>query len=291
MQQPILSPNNISKSGIGLRALHMRELLNSCYDIGFLEAHTENYFGGGVFRKQIRQIAEKYPLSLHGVSLSLGRADGLDQDHLHQVSELVHELKPLFVSEHLAWSAYSHIHVPDLLPLPYTHEALEIFVEHIDQLQERIGRQVLIENPSNYLAFANLDYTEPEFLSELARRSGCGLLLDINNITVSAYNLEQNPKTYLDTLSAKESVKQFHLAGYQVNRLKTGEDIRIDTHGQAVPPDVWQLYEYALVKLGDKPTLIEWDTDIPDLNILRAEAAKADASRQHIKERCHIYVA
>lgn len=174
-----------------------------------------------------------------------------------------------------------------MLPLPYTHEALDIFIEHIEQFQDQIGRQILIENPSNYLAFANLDYTEPEFLSELARRSGCGLLLDINNIAVSAHNLGQDPRAYINALSARENVKQFHLAGYQVNRLESGEDIRIDTHGQPVRPDVWGLYEYALTQLGDQPTLIEWDTDIPPLDILVAEATKADAIRQRIKEDSH----
>ena len=281
----------ISRSGIGLRAPHMRELLDQHADVGFLEAHTENYFGGGVIRKQIRQIANTYPVSLHGVGLSLGRADGLDQDHIRQVKALVEEINPVFVSEHLAWSAYRHIYVPDLLPLPYTHEALDVFVRHVEEFQELVGQQILIENPSNYIAFEHLDYTEPEFLSTLARRSGCGLLLDINNIAVSAHNLGLDPRAYIDAISVSDSVKQFHLAGYQVNQLETGEDIRIDTHGESVHPDVWGLYEYALAQLGDQPTLIEWDTDIPSLDILLAEAAKADVIRSRVKEGSHAHTA
>jgi len=264
------------QSGIGLRAPHMRELLTSKVSIGFLEAHSENYFGGGLARKQIRKIAEMYPVTLHGVGLSLGRADGLDQEHINQIKSLAYEINPIFISEHLSWSGYSHSHVPDLLPIPFINEALNVFVDHVNEFQNKIGRQILVENPSNYLAFAKLNYTETEFLNTLVDRTGCGLLLDINNIAVSSYNLGYDPVAYIDKIKADGRVKQFHLAGYQINQLENGEKVYLDTHGKPVYPEVWKLYTHALQRFGVIPTLIEWDTDIPSLDILVAEAAKAD---------------
>ena len=275
-------------SGIGLRTPHVRELLTSKVKVGFLEAHSENYFGGGNPRKLLSQIAEIYPLSLHGVGLSLGRADGLDQKHLGQIKLLVDEINPIFVSEHLTWSAYNHIHVPDLLPIPFINEAMDIFVEHVSEFQDKIGRQILIENPSNYLAFDNLDYSEPEFLNELADRSGCGLLLDINNIRVSAHNLDYDPKAYIDSIRADGRVKQFHLAGYLINRLDNGEKIYLDTNSKPVYPEVWDLYEYALSRFPDVKTLIEWDVDIPELDVLVAEANKANIIYKRVKEESNV---
>ncbi len=275
------------RSGIGLRSPHVRELLNTKAPVGFLEAHSENYFGGGLPRQQIRQIAALYPVTLHGVGLSLGRADGLDQNHLHQIKRLVDEINPVFVSEHVTWSAYSHTHVPDLLPLPFINEALDIFADHVSAFQDTIGRPILVENPSNYLAFAKTDYTETEFLNALSERTGCGLLLDINNIAVSAHNLGYDPVAYIDGIKADGRVKQFHLAGYQVNALENGETIYLDTHGQPVYPEVWALYAHALRRFGDVPTLIEWDTDLPALDVLVAEAAKADTLRASVKGERH----
>ena len=275
------------RSGIGLRSPHVRELLASKAPIGFLEAHSENYFGGGLPRKQIRQIADMYPVTLHGVGLSLGRADGLDQEHIRQIKTLADEINPVFVSEHLTWSGYSHTHVPDLLPVPFINEALDTFSDHVSEFQDKIGRQILVENPSNYLAFANLDYTETEFLNALAERTGCGLLLDINNIAVSAHNLGYNALAYIDDIKADGRVKQFHLAGYQVNEIEGGETVLLDTHGKPVYPEVWELYAHALRRFGDVPTLIEWDTDIPTLDVLVAEAAKADNVRNRVKGERH----
>ena len=269
------------KSGIGLRSIHVQELLTHETSLGFLEAHSENYFGGGAPRQQIRQLAEIYPLSLHSVGLSLGRADGLDQSHMNQLGSLVQELNPLFVSEHLSWSAYHHVHTPDLLPLPLVNEALDIFVAHVAQLQDALGRHILIENPSNYLAFAKTDYSETEFLNTLVSRSGCGLLLDINNIFVSAHNLGYNPFTYVDEIIADGRVQQMHLAGYQINKLANGEQVYLDTHSKPVYPQVWELYQYALRRFGNVSTLIEWDTDIPPLGVLLEEAAKADVIGAH----------
>lgn len=274
-------------SGIGLRAPHVRELLDSKANVGFLEAHSENYFGGGQPRKVLKQISEMYPVTLHGVGLSLGRADGLDPEHIRQIKSLVNDINPVFVSEHLTWSGYSHTHVPDLLPIPFINEALDVFAVHVNEFQENIGRQILVENPSNYLAFSNLDFTETEFLNALADRTGCGLLLDVNNIAVSAHNLGYDPIVYIDGIKADGRVKQFHLAGYQVNELEGGEKIYLDTHGKPVYPEVWELYAHALRRFGDLPTLIEWDADIPALDVLVAEAAKADDVRTRVKGELH----
>jgi uncharacterized protein len=265
----------IRKTGIGLRAPHMQELLTTSIDIGFLEAHSENYFGGGAAPKALQQLSKQYPISLHGVGLSLGRADGLDIEHLHALKKLVQAINPVFVSEHLSWSAYQHLHVPDLLPIPCTKEALSIFSRHVQQLQEALGRQILIENPSNYLAFKEMDYDEPSFLVEIVQRTGCGLLLDINNIAVSSHNLGYDAHAYLNAIPSAGYVQQMHLAGHQAST-----DVWIDTHGDYVAQSVWALYHLALHRFGDAPTIIEWDTDIPPLSTLCKEAAKADAIRK-----------
>jgi len=276
--------SGLEKSGVGLRAPHVDELIAQRSPVGFLEAHSENYFGGGKNRAQIREIAEMYPVTLHGVGLSLGRTDGLDQDHLRQIATLAKEIDPLFISEHLTWSGYSHSHVPDLLPIPFTNEALDVFAQHVNDFQDAVGRQILVENPSNYLAFADLDYSETDFLNELVAKTGCGLLLDINNIAVSANNLGYNPEDYIDNIRT-DAVKQFHLAGYEVKPQPDGTNIYLDTHGLPVYPEVWKLYKRALKRFGDTPTLIEWDTDIPTLNVLEAEAAKADVIRREAEAK------
>lgn len=282
-----MQQHTLERSGIGLRSPHVRELLDSKANIGFLEAHSENYFGGGQPRKLLKQISEMYPVTLHGVGLSLGRADGLDEEHIRQIKSLVEDMNPVFVSEHLTWSGYSHIHVPDLLPIPFINEALDVFAAHVLEFQDKIGRQIIVENPSNYLAFANLDYTETEFLNALVDRTGCGLLLDINNIAVSAHNLGYYALSYIKDIKDDGRVKQFHLAGYQVNELEDGGKIYLDTHGKPVYPEVWELYAYALRRFGDVPTLIEWDADIPALDVLIAEAAKADDVRTRVKGERH----
>ena len=268
--------------GIGLRSPHIAEIVARQPPVGFLEVHTENYFGGGAKLKTLETLRSHYPLSFHGVGLSLGRADGLDQDHLRQVAKLVKRFEPMQVSEHLSWSAYGHVATPDLLPVPFTHEALAIFTAHIDAFQTAVGRQVLIENPSNYLAFDGLDFDEPEFLSLLAERTGCALLLDINNIYVSAHNLGRDPYAYFDGLRGK--VRQYHLAGHDA---APGSNLLVDTHGQPVRDEVWALYDAARARFGDAAPLIEWDSAIPPLDVLLAEAVKADARREKVKEACH----
>ena len=271
------------RTGIGLRAPHISELCTLRPQVGFLEVHTENYFGGGPKLKVLEQLRRDYALSFHGVGLSLGRADDLDTGHLKQVAALVERFEPALVSEHLSWSAYGHVHVPDLLPLPFTDAALDVFAAHVDQFQNAVGRQVLIENPSNYLAFNGLDYDEPAFLLELVRRTGCALLIDINNIFVSARNLGRDADAYLAALGDGRDVREFHLAGHDVAPGDDGLSLLIDTHGQPVCDEVWALYTRALGRFGDRPSLIEWDSALPALDVLLAEAAKADAVRDAVR--------
>lgn len=272
-------------TGIGLRAPHIADIAAQKPDVGFLEVHSENYFGGGVKLKILEGLRADYPLSFHGVGLSLGRADGLDRDHLRKLKALIERFDPCLVSEHLSWSAYSHTAVPDLLPLPFTVEALDIFTRHIDEFQSAIGRPILIENPSSYLAFDGLDFDEPEFLTLLAQRTGCGILLDINNIYVSAHNLGRDPGAYLAGFTVPRQVQQYHLAGHT----KVG-DLLIDTHGARVPAPVWSLYAQALETIGHRPTLIEWDSDIPSVDVLLDEAAAADRYRHAALGRSLVHV-
>ena len=276
--------HSLLKTGIGLRAPHVRELLATKVDVGFLEAHSENYFGGGKNRKDLCSLAQMYPISLHGVGLSLGRADGLDDRHLKQLKNLIDVVKPVFVSEHLSWSAYQHIHVPDLLPLPFTKEALSIFAEHIDVFQETIGRQILVENPSNYLAFADLDYSEPEFLNLLVERTGCALLLDINNIAVSAHNLGYDAKAYIDAIPWTHVFSNFTS---QVIKSITLKKVKLSTLIRMAKQSIQKFGNFILrnQRFGDVPTLIEWDTDIPALDVLCAETDKADHIRCHNREK------
>lgn len=264
----------ITTTGIGLRAPHVAEVRETRPAAGFLEVHTENYFGGGVKLRHLESLRHDYPLSFHGVGLSLGRADGLDEDHLAHVAALVRRFEPELVSEHLSWSAFGHFATPDLLPVPLTREALDICSAHVSRFQEAVGRPVLIENPSTYVALDG-DYDEPEFLLALAARTGCKLLIDLNNIHVSARNCGHDATCYLTGLGNGGAIGEYHLAGH--------DDIGgllVDTHGKPVPDPVWALYDEALARFGDRPTLIEWDSDIPPLDRLLAEAATADAHRQ-----------
>jgi uncharacterized protein (UPF0276 family) len=266
------------KSGLGIRSELFGPIENALPEFGFLEAHSENYFGESIGRAKLLSLREHYPVSLHGVGLSLGRADDLDQRHLAQLKQLVDDVEPMLVSEHLAWSAYSHRHLPDLLPLPLTSQALDIICQHIDQMQTALSRQILIENPSNYLLFEQLQIPEPEFLNELAKRTGCGLLMDVNNIHVSAINVGRDSREYIDSVNSA-AIAQYHLAGYtEVTLDKQGgsETVLIDTHNQTVYDPVWALFEHALQLHGVRPTLFEWDSDFPEFSILQTECRKAD---------------
>ena len=261
--------------GIGLRAQHHEEMLLRRPDLGWLEVHSENYFGcGGVARQYLQQIRAHYPLSLHGVGLSMGSTDPLDGGHLCELMRLVQELEPMLVSEHLSWGSVDGRFTNDLLPLPYTEEALQHMVDRVSQLQELLQRQILIENVSSYLQFACSAMSEWEFLAALSKRAGCGILLDINNIYVSAMNHGFDAHAYIQYIPP-HAVLEMHLAGHTINQVGE-QEIRIDTHSTHVCEPVWELYRVAVERFGPVPTLIEWDTDIPALDVLIAEAAKAE---------------
>jgi uncharacterized protein len=261
-------------AGIGLRAPHLAEIARDRPATGFLEIHAENYLGASPATRTIERLRETYAFSIHAVGLSLGSSEGLDEHHLARVAALVKRLEPAYVSDHLSWSVHGGHYFNDLLPLPYTEEALDVVVGNLGRLQEALGRQVSIENPSCYLGFAHSTLSEPEFLSELARRSGCGLLLDINNIVVTAHNLRLDPCDWLQALP-DEAITEYHLAGHAVNDCD-GEPMLIDDHGSRVGPEAWALFDDVIRRYGARPTLIEWDTDIPALPVLLDEAAKAD---------------
>jgi uncharacterized protein len=261
-------------AGIGLRSPLLAEVARERPAIGFLEIHAENYLAPSPALQVVERLRADYPLSLHAVGLSLGSADGLDEAHLARVAALAKRLEPAWVSDHLSWSVSGGCYFNDLFPLPYTEEALEVVVRNVGRLQEALGRQVAIENPSCYLGFAHSTLSEPEFLSKLVRQSGCGLLLDANNIVVTAHNLRLDAGDWLAGLPAA-SITEYHLAGHAVNDAD-GQPILIDDHGSKVSEGVWALYAEVLKRFGPRPTLIEWDTDIPPLAVLLDEAARAD---------------
>ena len=269
MNLPLLIPNPLV--GIGLRAQHYQDLFTTLpKSIGWLEIHSENYFSeGGKAHAYLAALREHYPISLHGVGLYIGSTDPLDPRHLQSLKALIERTEPMLVSEHLCWGAVNGKVLNDLLPLPYTEEALQHFCAKTTQVQEYLGRQILIENPSSYLQFAHSTIPEHEFLVAVAERAGCGILLDINNIYVSAINHDFDPYAYLATIP-NNTVQEIHLAGFENNGV-----CLIDTHSKPVCDDVWKLYQQALTRCGQVPTLIEWDADIPSLDVLLAEAARA----------------
>jgi len=265
----------VPPAGIGLRSQHLDELLRAPIRPVFLEVHAENYVRPSPSLEKVLRLRHDFEFTVHAVGLSLGSADGIDEKHLERIARLVERLQPALVSEHLSWSGFEGRFFNDLLPLPYTEEALEIVARNIGRVQDRLGRQVSIENPSAYLGFRASTLTEAEFLDELVRRSGCGLLLDINNVAVTAHNLGLDPADWLNELRG-EAITQFHLAGHARNVLDDGSTILIDDHGSRVGDGVWSLFDQILQRFGPRPTLIEWDTDIPPLAVLLDEAARAD---------------
>jgi uncharacterized protein len=265
-----------ARAGIGLRAPHHDAVVSQWPRVAWFEAHSENYFAdGGAQLDYLAKVRESYPLSLHGVGLSLGSTDPLDREHLGRLKRLVDWSEPAFVSEHLSWSAVDGTHLNDLLPLPYTEEALDHMIVRVAQLQDYLGRRVLIENISSYLRFDGAQLEEWQFLGLLARATGCGLLVDVNNIYVGSRNHGFDAYRFISELP-RQSVVELHLAGHTVNRY-AGREILIDTHSAPVCDDVWQLYRHALRCFGALPTLIEWDADLPALDVLVAEADKANA--------------
>ena len=268
------------RSGIGLKPRHYPDVL-AAVERGdapaWAEIHPQNYFGaGGPPHRWLTAIAEHLPLSFHSVGLSLGSAAGADPDELEALAVLCARYEPAMVSDHLSWSNGPEDKFPDLLPIPYTHAALDHFVREVGRVQDRLGRAMLIENPSRYLAYAESDWGEVDFLHELCRRSGCGLILDINNVEVSAFNLGLDPMPWLDAFDPA-LVGEIHVAGHAVKDDDMGGTIAIDDHGSAVRPSCWALLERFIARAGPKPVLVEWDTDVPEYSVLMAETRVADA--------------
>ncbi len=269
------TPNLPALPGVGYKPQHYSDILANAAPVGWLEVHAENYMGdGGRPIAQLRFLAERFPISVHGLGLSIGGEGPLDKDHLNRLKHLCDWLQPASFSEHLAWSTHDSHFLNDLLPLPYTSATLTRVVDHIDQLQSLLGQQILLENPSSYLAFAESTYEEPQFLEEIAKRTGCGLLLDVNNVFVSAVNLKMDPHAYIDAF-ALSRVGEIHLGGHDEDQDDDGAPLLIDSHGREVADPVWSLLDYTLDRSGAKPILIEWDNDVPDWETLRGETVCA----------------
>lgn len=272
-----------SMSGVGLRGAHVRQVLAERPPISWFEVHSENVFSAGGFPiESLMRVRETYPVSLHGVGLSLGSTDPLNVEHIASLCQAIDRFAPVLVSEHLCWTSIDGRYMHDLLPLPYTSEALAHVVSRIEEVQDRLRRRILIENVCAYLEYEVSDYLEWDFLAAVAQKSGCGILLDINNLYVNSVNQGFDPADYIAAIPAK-LIEEIHLAGFSVQKVEDRE-ILIDTHNQRVWSPVWELYERTVAWCGPVPTLIEWDADLPSLAVLMDEAQKADA----IMGQCHV---
>ncbi len=271
-----------AKPGVGYKPQHYSDISATPGPLGWLEVHAENYMGdGGRPIAQLRHLSEQFPISVHGVGLSIGGEGRLDPDHLARLKHLVGWLNPASFSEHLAWSTHDSHFLNDLLPLPYTAATVARVADHIDEVQEALGRQMLLENPSSYLAFAESDMSETDFLKAVVERTGCGLLLDVNNVFVSATNLGFTPQGYIDSFPL-DKVGEIHLGGHDEDHDDHGAPLLIDSHGREVADPVWALLDYTLARSGPKPLLIEWDTDVPEWPVLAAEIARAAAALEMV---------
>jgi uncharacterized protein (UPF0276 family) len=262
--------------GIGLRVRHMPDIREALPKLDWLEVHPENYFRGARALAELDRVRRDFRLSLHGVGLSLGSATGLDHEHLTDLSELIRRVDPCVVSEHLSWSAVDGVYLNDLLPLPYTEESLAIVVENVQAAQNALGQSILIENPATYLRYRHSTIPEVEFLREVVRLTGCGVLCDVNNIYVSCFNQNLDPYAYLASVPA-HAVGEIHLAGHSRHEFAE-RTILIDDHGSRVSPPVMQLYQEAIARFGPIPTLVEWDRDVPALSVLLDEVDRVEAA-------------
>lgn len=261
--------------GVGFKAQHFDALLADPGPVRWIEVHAENYMGdGGRPLAQLTGLQEEFALSVHGVGLSIGGEGPLDRDHLARLKRLCDRVQPASFSEHLAWSTHGAEFLSDLLPLPYTEQTLARVAQHIDEVQQLLGRRMLLENPSSYLAFDASTLSETDFLAEVVERCGCGLLLDVNNVFVSAINLGLSPQAYIDAFPT-EHVGEIHVGGHDADTDEHGALLLIDSHGKAVVDPVWELLRATLAQTGPKPVLVEWDNDVPDWPVLRAEAERA----------------
>lgn len=280
MSNPAITPALPLIAGIGLRAPHIREVEERVPSAGWLEVHAENFMNRGAASTSLEKIRENYALSIHGVGLSLGSAVGIDRAHLERLKQACRRFEPAAVSEHLSWSIGDGIYLNDLLPIPHDEEALEIVVNNILQTQDALKRPIMIENLANYVGFARSTMTEPEFLSILTKRTGCGVLLDINNVFVSAKNMDFDPVTYIAGIPA-QAIGEIHLAGHIENQTPDGP-VLIDNHGSRIAYEVWSLYASTVERIGKRPTLIEWDSALPPIETLLGEAMWADLLAQSV---------
>lgn len=270
------APNLPTRAGVGLKPEHFQRIVETWPEVGFFEIHAENYMvDGGPFHHYLTRIRERYPLSIHGVGLSIGGETALDLRHLDMLAALLDRYAPQSFSEHLAWASHGDVFLNDLLPVPYTLKALQRVCDHVDQVQAHLKCRMLLENPATYIEFAATTMAEAEFIGEIVRRTGCGLLLDVNNVYVSCTNHNRDPYAYIRALP-HVAVGEIHLAGFAREQDGAGDPLLIDTHGAQVAQEVWQLYAYALEHSGPVATLIERDNDIPPLDILLGEARQAD---------------
>jgi uncharacterized protein (UPF0276 family) len=265
-----------ARGGVGLKAEHYRTIIDTSPDVGFFEVHAENYMGaGGPPHRYLSAIRERYPLSLHGVGLSIGADRPLDKDHIERLRRLIGRYRPGLFSEHLAWSSHDAGFLNDLLPVPYTTETLRRVVEHIDQVQTALGCQMLLENPSTYIAFAESTYTESDFIAEVVRRTGCCLLLDVNNVFVASTNQQWDPIAYIEGYPLAH-VREIHLAGNAKEADEGGRPLLIDAHDRPVEDAVWDLFALAVRLIGPVPALIEWDAEVPAWSTLARQAERAE---------------
>ncbi|OBX12014.1 DUF692 domain-containing protein [Gallibacterium genomosp. 3] len=274
----------ISGVGIGLKIEHFELMLQQPDYVDFVEIHAENYMvPGGAMHHYLQRIYDIYPLSLHGVGLSIGSDAALDEEHIDRLKALIDRYQPQLFSEHLAWSSHGVNFYNDLLPLAYTNKKLNQVCEHIDHLQHRLQRQMLLENPSTYVEFSANEMEETDFISEVVKRTGCGLLLDVNNVYVSAVNHQRDPYVYLQQLPLS-AVQQMHIAGYSEDQDANGERLLIDSHSEQVSSEVWQLYLFTLGLIGTKPTLLERDNNIPAFSELQKDLYQIQQAQQRYSQ-------
>src|SRR5437867_7825280 len=271
----------LSGAGAGLRLPHLADVVATRPSAAWFEIHPENFLANPHAAELLCDIASDYPISVHSVGVSIGSAGGIDRPHLARVRALVDRIDPILVSGHLAWSTHAGEYLNDLLPLPYTEDTLRIVSAHVDEVQDALGRQYLVENPSSYVGFTASTMTEVEFLSELVHRTGCQLLCDVSNIYLSAHNLGFDRDRYIAEFPA-EAIAELHLGGFTPEREEGGGEVLIDTHGSRIAEPVWAFYARALERFGRKPTLIEWDNDVPTLDVILEEAARANAVAQRV---------
>jgi uncharacterized protein (UPF0276 family) len=276
--------------GIGLRHPHLIGFsVQKPVQIGWVEVHSENFYSlGGPDFDYLYKIREQYPVSIHGIGMSLGSANGLDDRHIELVKGLIDIIDPLLVSDHLSWNTVSNKFLPDLLPTPFNKESLDVFADNISFVQDKLQRKILLENPSTYFEYINSTYSEPEFLNALMQKTGAGILLDVNNVYISGLNNGWSPRDYIDAINPS-FVEEMHVSGHSQKKILDNEFLYIDSHDNLVCDEVWHLFEFALKKCGRVPTLVEWDTNIPELEVLLGEAAKIDYYLAQLSKRENIH--